>query len=165
MSDSLYRQSEEVTAALEAIQQAETLEEAEALALEHQGVFEAIVRKVDSFNVWMTVAESRIAMLAAEEKRIADARRYLQNKVDRLNAYAVAILQNNNWQKLEGDTSAIALKQNPPSVIIDDADAIPPRFVTIRQEINIDKNALKAALKCGEVAGAHLEQKIALKRS
>lgn len=162
---SLYHMADDVTAALDAIQQAETPEESEVLALQHQATFEAIVRKVDSFNGYVTAAESRIAMLAAEEKRLADARRNLQNKVDRLNAYAIAILQKNNWEKLEGDTSAIGLKKNPPAVVIDNAEVIPPRFVTIRQETNIDKNALKAALKCGEIPGAHLEQKIALKRS
>lgn len=162
---SLYQLADDVMAALDAIQSADTPEEAEALALAHRETFDGLVRKVDRFNGFLTGAESRIAMLAAEEKRLAEARRSLQNKVDRLEKYAIAVLERNGLQNLDGDTSAIGLKQNPPSVVIDNAEAIPARFITIRQESVVDKMALKAALKGGHVEGAHLERKTGLKRS
>jgi hypothetical protein len=51
------------------------------------------------------------------------------------------------------------LKKNPPSVVIDDLTQIPTQYQRQKIQVDIDKVAIKAAIKAGEeVPGAHLEQ-------
>jgi len=54
---------------------------------------------------------------------------------------------------------AIAIKANPPRVVIDNADALPPWLMTQPEPPapQPDKNAIRDALKLGQVSGAHLE--------
>lgn len=61
-------------------------------------------------------------------------------------------------KRIETETGAFTIKNNTPSLIIDDKSLIPAKFVTMIQSEKIEKNEIKKAIKNGEeIAGVHLE--------
>ena len=61
-------------------------------------------------------------------------------------------------KKIETPTGAFTIKNNPASLIIDDKNLIPARFIKIEQVDKIEKAEIKKAIKNGEkIAGVHLE--------
>ena len=61
-------------------------------------------------------------------------------------------------KKIETPTGAFTIKNNPASLIIDDKNLIPARFIKTEQVDKIEKGEIKKAIKNGEeIAGVHLE--------
>ena len=61
-------------------------------------------------------------------------------------------------KKIETATGAFTIKNNPASLIIDDKNLIPARFIKTEQIDKIEKGEIKKAIKNGEeIAGVHLE--------
>jgi hypothetical protein len=81
----------------------------------------------------------------------------VRKKHERYDEYVRACLQRLGVQKIQGKLHTISLRK--PSVVCDitDKDAVPSEFKSVSQTVNIDKNAIKQALKDGkEVSGAQL---------
>lgn len=81
----------------------------------------------------------------------------VKKKHERYDDYVKACLQRLGVQKIQGKLHTISLRK--PSVVCDitDKDAIPSEFKSVSQTVNIDKTAIKKALKDGkEVNGAQL---------
>jgi hypothetical protein len=95
----------------------------------------------------------------AEEERIKQARKALENKAERVRDYMKGALLNANIDKVTAGTFKVSVGPSPGSVAIDDLASIPPQFITvIPEQYAPDKNAIKAAIKAGEeVPGAHIE--------
>jgi hypothetical protein len=105
-----------------------------------------------------------VTMAKAEEKRIADKRKAVENRINRMKDYLQHNMETAEVFEVEQGTRKITLQKNPPKVVVDDEQAIPPRFYTVIPEsFQLDKNALKTALKDGDVPGAHLEQGYSLR--
>ena len=67
-------------------------------------------------------------------------------------------MQGLGTKRIETETGAFTIKNNTPSLIIDDKSLIPAKFVTMIQSEKIEKNEIKKAIKNGEeIAGVHLE--------
>jgi hypothetical protein len=66
--------------------------------------------------------------------------------------------------KIEGPMVRVAVRQNPPAVVVDDEGSLPARFMVMSPpppppQPRPDKKAIADALKAGEtVPGAHLER-------
>ena len=61
-------------------------------------------------------------------------------------------------KKIETPTGAFTIKNNPASLIIDDKNLIPAKFIKTEQIDKIEKEEIKKAIKNGEeIAGVHLE--------
>ena len=61
-------------------------------------------------------------------------------------------------KKIETPTGAFTIQHTPASLIIDDKNLIPARFIKIEQVDKIEKAEIKKAIKNGEeIAGVHLE--------
>lgn len=104
--------------------------------------------------------ESDTDIIKAEERRLADRRKALENKAGWLKQYAKEQLEAAGIDKVKSPTLTVAIQNNPPAVQITDPDIIPARFQTIVPETyTIDKKAVGDALKAGEdVPGAELTQ-------
>lgn len=144
--------------AIEAIENTEGEEEKREEALQ---AFAAAVTvaasKVDSFSQFVLQAESRAEFLRGEAARSGALAKTLESLVDRLREYAVVTMRNNGATKLEGSKHEMKLKRCPPSVGIFDEAAIPPRYITIKETLAIDKRQLLADLKKGaDIPGALL---------
>ena len=67
-------------------------------------------------------------------------------------------MQGLGTKRIETETGAFTIKNNAPSLIIDDKSLIPAKFVTMIQSDKIEKEKIKKAIKNGEeIAGVHLE--------
>lgn len=108
-----------------------------------------------------TAALAEVARLQLRAKRFA-ARR------ERLEGYLVATLETSGLKKIEGETSAIAIRLCPEKVVIDDEVALPAAYwrePPMPAPVP-DKTAIKLAIAAGrEVAGAHVERGRKLVRS
>jgi len=96
-------------------------------------------------------------MAKAEAKRITDRAKAAQNRADRLKEYLKNSMETAEIFELELGTKKLKIQNNPPKLIVDDAEAIPATFKTVETIIKIDKAAVKAALKKTPIDGVHLE--------
>lgn len=61
-------------------------------------------------------------------------------------------------KRLETTTGTFTIKNNAPSLIIDDESLIPQKFITHISSTKIEKNEIKKKIKNGaEIPGVHLE--------
>jgi hypothetical protein len=114
-------------------------------------------------NVAMFVRnlESSAEQIKLAEKAMAERRKSLENKADSIKKYLKENMQRTGITKIESPWFALTIKKNPPSVVIDDATAIPEKFLVTPPPPppSPDKAAIKLAIQAGEVvAGAHVEQ-------
>lgn len=83
----------------------------------------------------------------------------LDTRADRLREYLRSNLEACDIKRIACPLFAIAIKANPPRVLIDDASMLPPSMLTTPEPPppQPDKMAIKAALKSGPVPGARFE--------
>jgi hypothetical protein len=128
-------------------------------------------QKVDATNGVLAMLEARAAAAKAEIARLDKRAGKATRDYARLEAYVLATLEEKQIDRLEGETSTLARRLNPASVIVDDPAAIPVAFLRWPPQPppppeQPDKVAIKAALKAGlKVAGCRLAQTAKLVRS
>ena len=67
-------------------------------------------------------------------------------------------MRNLGTKKIETVTGTFVIRNNTPSLIIDDENLIPQKFTTFVQTKKIEKNEIKKEIKNGvEIPGVHLE--------
>jgi cell fate (sporulation/competence/biofilm development) regulator YmcA (YheA/YmcA/DUF963 family) len=152
MSTSLYKMTDD----LNALMDSDSDEITDSLINIISGEIEV---KAEIICKFLKVLETTADQFKAEEKRIAAARKSLENKADRVRECMKAALLNANIDKVTAGTFKVSVSLNQGSVAIDSPDLIPARFMTIIPEQHIpDKAAIAAAIKGGEnVTGAHIE--------
>lgn len=90
-----------------------------------------------------------------EEKRLAEKRKSLENRVKSLKSYLEGAMIAANKEKFKGKLFSFNIQNNPPSVNISDGKLLPEEYWKI--EKSEDKSKIKEALKGGiEVPGAEL---------
>ena len=101
---------------------------------------------------------------AKEEKckEIADfyARKakYANEKKKMFKELILGAMQKLGAKKIETATGTFTIRNNTPSLIIDDENLIPQKFTTFVQTKKIEKNEIKKEIKNGmKIPGAHLE--------
>lgn len=101
---------------------------------------------------------------AKEEKckEIADfyARKakYANEKKKILKELILGAMQKLDTKKIETVTGTFTIRNNTPSLIIDDENLIPQKFTTFVQTKKIEKNEIKNEIKKGiKIPGVHLE--------
>lgn len=93
--------------------------------------------------------ESDIDSMKSAEKRIADRRKTLQNKISWMKDYLKTNMQRTGITKIECPDFRITLRNNPVSVNIVDPRLIPDEFKI--ETITFNKSAIKSAGGCGGV--------------
>lgn len=121
--------------------------------------------KTKAANVarWIEFQED-LAAAVKERRKLVDAHiRELEAKAARARGYLLSCLERAEASAITDESTGTTIKvvMNPPSVVVDDAEAVPVEFM--RQAPPpppaIDKKALAAAFKDGfEVPGAHVER-------
>lgn len=119
--------------------------------------------EVKATNVAMFVRnlEASAEQIKLAEKAMAERRKSIESKADSIKRYLKDNMQRTGITKIECPYFALSIKKNPPSVIIDDLEAIPAKFMVTppAPPPAPDKAAIKSALQAGEVVeGAHIEQ-------
>lgn len=152
MKLSLYDLADEALAldALFAMDDGEVTPESEELALE---LAAALAMKADSFGGFVKNLEASASAIKAEEERLRDRRKALENKAAWLKRVGLDALQHMQRLRVEGTLFTLAVQNNPPSVVVDVLPSLlPEAFVRVIPEVReADKVAIGKALKAGEV--------------
>lgn len=122
--------------------------------------------KIESYCKWIKNMESDIAGLKAEEERLKDKRKTMENTIDRAKKAMKAAMEVSGEKKIKGDLFTISIQANPESVVLDEQyiENIPPEYLKVKDP-ELDKAKLKEDLKNGvNLDGiAHLEQNYGLR--
>ena len=121
-------------------------------------VAEDIEVKAENIAKLIKSIESDVNGLKAEEKRLADRRKTLENRVESLKGYLFTNMRATKHEKIKGSIFTLAIAKNPPSVNIKDLKGIPQTYF-LPQEPVLDKKTLLNDLKEGKtIEGAELKQ-------
>lgn len=105
--------------------------------------------------------EANAAAIKDAEKQMADRRKAMENRAQRIREYLQTCMEVANVTKVECPHFALSIKANPPSVEIFEEKLIPAHFMSQPEPPppSPDKKAIAAALKAGmEIPGAMLVQ-------
>lgn len=84
--------------------------------------------------------------------------KYANEKKKMLKELILGAMQKLGTKKIETATGTFTIRNNAPSLKIDNENLIPQKFVTYVQSKKIEKAEIKKAIKSGEeIAGVHLE--------
>ena len=108
----------------------------------------AIEDKAENMAKMVRCIEADVNALKEEEKRLADRRKALENKVSGIKEYLQQQLEFAGIDKVKRPTLTVSIQANPPSVEIADESLIPSDFM-VPQPSKIDKKAILTALKAG----------------
>lgn len=102
--------------------------------------------------------ELTINAMKEEEKRIADNRKILENKMARFKEYVKECMENNGFAKIETGLGTLSIAKSPTSVEIINEDEIPSEFKQEVVTVKIDKTKIKNNFKeTGEIpAGVNI---------
>lgn len=96
--------------------------------------------------------EVTIEAMKAEEKRINDNRKSLENKLDKFKQYVKENMEKLGITKMDTELGTLSIAKNPISVEIENEDEIPNEFKVEVITKKIDKTAIKNHFKqTGEV--------------
>lgn len=128
-------------------------DELDALQMEREDKLESVALVIKNLTAEATAIRN-------EEKALADRRRTAENRVEWLKGY---LMQSLAGQKFSTPKVAVSFRSTTAVFIEDDAEFLKehPEYARIKTEI--DKSALKDALKNGvEVSGAALENRTSM---
>jgi hypothetical protein len=119
--------------------------------------------EVKATNTVMLVRnlESAAAQIKEAEKAMAERRKALEKRAERIRQYVMDSMIFAGIQKIECPYFKIALRDNPPAVVVDNAEQIPMAYMAdpLPPPPAPDKKLIAQALKDGvDVPGCHLER-------
>lgn len=143
------------------LQVQELIEQGELDAEMLQDTLEAIEGeievKADGYAKIMKNLQKDIDGLKAEEKRIADRRKVIENHIKSLKLNLEGAMIATGKKKFKTDLFGFGIQKNPASLAIEEGTEIPADFIKVVE--SIDKTALKKAVKDGlEIDGVSLVQ-------
>ena len=126
-----------------------------------EGIDGALEDKAEGYAKVIRTLEGDAAACDAEAKRLRNKKQTIENNLKRMKAALQYAMQATGTTKFKTALFSFGIQKNPAAVVIDEGyiENIPDRFL-IPQDPQIDKKAIKEALKAGEdLEGiAHLEQ-------
>lgn len=126
-----------------------------------EGIDGALEDKAEGYAKVIRTLEGDAAACDAESKRLRNKKQTIENNIRRMKAALQYAMQATGKTKFKTALFSFGIQKNPAAVVIDEGyiKNIPDRFL-IPQDPQIDKKAIKEALKAGEdLEGiAHLEQ-------
>ena len=104
--------------------------------------------------------ESDAKQIKEAEQQLADRRKAIEKRAEALKQYLKTNMELAGIQKIECPWFVVSIKNNPESVVIDDAEQIPDDYLReIPASYTPDKAMMKSAMQDGYVIpGAHLER-------
>lgn len=130
-----------------------------------EGLSGALEAKATNVAMFICNLDGLAAQIKQAEQQMAARRKAIESRAENIRDYLLANMLRTGITKIESPYFKISVKQNPASVIVDDAALIPAKY--LRQAppppAAADKKEIKAALEFGEtVPGCHLEHKQSL---
>ncbi len=148
-----------------------TPEAAEALQFALCEAVAGTKQKVDRVTATLAAFEAGASAAKAEAARLsARAARFERNR-ERLETFVLAVLEASKLDRIDGETSSVSRRKNPPKLMVDAVELIPWDYMLVPDPLPDpdpvpDKAALKRDLKGGAViSGVRLVQEYRLLRS
>ena len=127
---------------------------------------EDLAIKLEGYCKFIKNLESDIQGLKAEEQRLYDRRKTMENTIDRCKNAMKFALNTAGERKIACGTFTVAVQDTTPSVVLDEPyiENIPEEYL-VPQEPKIDKKKIKADIDAGkDLEGiAHLEKGTSLR--
>ena len=127
---------------------------------------EDLAIKLEGYCKFIKNLESDIQGLKAEEQRLYDRRKTMENTIDRCKNAMKYALNTAGEKKITCGTFTVAVQNSTPSVVLDESylENIPEEYL-VPQEPKVDKKKIKADIDAGkDLEGiAHLEENISLR--
>lgn len=124
-----------------------------------QEAFGNITEKAQNCAQYHATLQSQSDMFDKEIKRLTERKKAIDNHIKRFKEYIQSNMERLEIEKLNAGVFQIALQNSPESVEVEDESKIPAKYWITTTTKAIDKNAIKSALKNGDmVSGASLKQ-------
>lgn len=147
----------EITSAFPALMEKEEISEEDKKKIEDELV---VLLQQKSQNVigYTKNIELTINAMKEEEKRIADNRKALENRLDNYKKYVKECMERNGITKIETELGTLSIAKSPTSVEIINENEVPEEFKQEIVTIKIDKTKIKNNFKeTGEIpAGVNI---------
>ena len=110
--------------------------------------------KLENIALYAKNLASEASAIKEEEITLADRRKRLERKSERLKGILINAMKEDGNKKISSPRFEAVLRDNKKTEIID-AEQIPEEFIVTKIEKNPDKTAIKKAIEAGQdVAGA-----------
>lgn len=117
-----------------------------------------LAEKLENYASVMKNIESDIAGIKAEEGRLAERRKAMENSIKRMKENMQFAMETAGEQKLKGEKFTFTVQKNPPSLKVHDETLVPEIFFEQPQPV-LNKKLLLSALKDGhEYEGVEIQQ-------
>lgn len=114
--------------------------------------------KLEAYGMVIRNIESDVEGLKAEEKRLADRRKTMENGIKRMKLSMHDAMSSTGERKIKGEKFTFTIQKNPPSLKLVDESLIPKEFL-VEVAPSIDKKAIMERLKANEeIPGAQISQ-------
>lgn len=126
-----------------------------------EGLSGAIEAKATNVACFIRNLEASAEQIKEAEERMAARRKAIENRAGRIKDYLKRNMLLTGIDKIECPYFSIAIRDNPPAVVIDAASQIPQEFLRQPEPppAVADKKLIAASIKAGkDVPGVHLEQ-------
>jgi predicted nuclease with TOPRIM domain len=119
---------------------------------------DAIEIKADGYAKVMKNLEAQAKAIKAEEERLAERRKSLENNIKKLKESLEQAMLNAGMKRIKTELFSFTIQKNPPSVEVLNEKGIPVNYF-VPQDPKLDKKSILADLKNGiEVPGVELKQ-------
>ncbi len=132
----------------------------EVIADTLEGMAGALEIKATNVAMFVRNLEASADAIKQAEADMAARRKAIVNRAKRIRSYLQHQMERTGISKVECPYFKIAVRDNPPAVVIDSENSLPERFMRVPDPPlpAPDKKAIMAAIKSGEdVPGCHLE--------
>lgn len=119
-------------------------EQLEAIVAELAG---RITEKAEGIACVVNELEYRAAAQRAEARRLSERAAARERKAEWLQAYLQREMGVIGTKRIETVRYSLSIRQNPPSVLIQDASAVPHEFERTKIEVTVDKKAILAEFR------------------
>lgn len=147
----------EITSGFPALMENEEITEEDKKKIEEE-LTVLLQQKSQSIIGYTKNIELTINAMKEEEKRIADNRKTLENKMTRFKEYVKECMERNNITKIGTSLGTLSIAKSPISIEIINEDEVPSEFKQEVTTIKIDKTKIKDNFKeTGEIpAGVNI---------
>lgn len=141
----------EITSGFPALMENEEISEEDKKKIEDELVV-LLQQKSQNIIGYTKNIELTINAMKEEEKRIADNRKALENKMAKFKDYVKECMEKNGITKIETELGTLSIAKSPASVEIVNEDEIPSEFKQEVVTVKIDKTKIKNNFKeTGEI--------------
>lgn len=147
----------EITSGFPALMENEEISEEDKKKIEDELVV-LLQQKSQNIIGYTKNIELTINAMKEEEKRIADNRKALENKMAKFKDYVKECMEKNGITKIETELGTLSIAKSPASVEIVNEDEVPSEFKQEVVTVKIDKTKIKNNFKeTGEIpAGVNI---------